>query len=453
MSESPDTPGVVERRLGGFVETTAWEDIPEAVRHQAKRSILNILATAFAGSGEAAIDKALAVMAPFSGAPTCPLVGRSERVDPALAAFLNAAAANIHDFDDTHPPTIIHPTAPVAPALFAFAEGRGIAGRALLRAFIVGAEVECRLGNALSPYHYARGWHITSTCGAFGAALGVGALLGLDQRRLTWAMGNAAAQAAGLVETLGTMAKSVSVGNAARGGLLAALLARVDYDGPPAPISGLRGFARVHADAPDLSRLTNGLGADWEIRRNTYKPYPVGVVLNPVIDACLSLRAEGKVGWDAIERVTLRGHPLLRQRTDRPDVDTGRLSQVSAQHAIAIVLKTGEAGVTAFSDPAVAETLGKRPTVAFVDEPERDIASVSMEVVARDGSRHTVEIAAAKGTPDNPLTDVEIEDKLRTQARAADFPGDIEALIGAVWGLETSSDAASVLRLAARPAS
>ncbi len=449
MEVDPDFPGAAEQRVAAFVASTPWEAIPEAVRHQARRSILNILATGFAGAGEAAIATALAVMQPFSGPPTAHLVGRAERVDAALAAFLNAAAANIHDFDDTHPATIIHPTAPVAPALFAFAEGREVPGRDLLRAFVLGAEVECRLGNALTPYHYTRGWHITSTCGPVGAALGVGALLGLDRRRLVFAIGSAVAQAAGLVETLGTMAKSVSVGNAARGGLLAALLAERDFDGPPAPLSGVRGFARVHADPPDLAALSDGLGERWEFGRNTYKPYPVGVVLNPVIDACLQLRAEG-LAWDAVARVTLHGHPLLRQRTDRPDVATGRESQLSAQHAIAIVLKSGTADPAAFSDPAATETLGRRPKVAFVDEPGWNIAAIRMEVETRDGARRTASVAAAKGSPDNPLSDAEIAAKLRAQAEAAEFPGDVEALIDAVWSLDSQPDAAVVPRLAAR---
>ncbi|SBW10956.1 conserved hypothetical protein [uncultured Alphaproteobacteria bacterium] len=447
MPIDPETPGAVEAAIAGFVETTPWEAIPEAVRHQARRAIVNILATGFAGAGE--IDVLLAALRPFSGPPSAGLVGRAERVDAALAAFLNAAAANVHDFDDTHTPTIVHPTAPVAPALFALAETRPVSGRALLRAFVLGAEVECRLGNALTPAHYARGWHVTSTCGPFGAALGVGALLGLDRHRLIAAISAAAAQAAGLVETLGTMAKSVSVGNAARGGLLAALLAQAGLDGPAAPLSGTRGFARVFADPPDLAALVDGLGERWEFGGNTYKPYPVGVVLNPVIDACLRLRGEG-LAWDDAVRVTLRGHPLLRQRTDRPDATTGRESQVSAQHAIAVALKTGAADPAAFSDRAVAETLGRRPEVRFVDDPACDIAAVEMTVETRDGARRTVAIAAARGTPGNPLSDAEIADKLRAQARAAGFPGDVEALIAAAWTLDALPDAAAIPRLAAR---
>ena len=133
---------------------------------------------------------------------------------------------------------MIHPTAPVAPALFAFAETERRDGAALLRAFILGGEIECRFGNAVSPYHYARGWHITSTCGVFGAAVGVGALLGLSEEQFGWALGNASAQAAGLVETLGTMSKSISVGNAARNGMTSALLAAEDFSGPAKPLEG-----------------------------------------------------------------------------------------------------------------------------------------------------------------------------------------------------------------------
>ena len=127
--------------------------------------------------------------------------------------------------------TIIHPTAPVAPALFALAELRPVSGRELLLAFALGVEIECRIGNAISPEHYGRGWHITSTCGCFGAAAGTGKMLSLDAERMVWALGGAATQTSGLVECLGTPTKSLSVGNAARNGLWSALLAEKGYAG------------------------------------------------------------------------------------------------------------------------------------------------------------------------------------------------------------------------------
>ena len=113
---------------------------------------------------------AMRVLTSLSGAERVTVLGRSERLDLLGAAFINAVGANLLDYDDTHLPTVIHPTAPVAPAALALAEQRGLSGAAMLHAFILGAEVECRIGNTVSPGHYARGWHITSTCGVFGSA-------------------------------------------------------------------------------------------------------------------------------------------------------------------------------------------------------------------------------------------------------------------------------------------
>src|SRR5207237_6442423 len=120
------------------------------------------------------------------------------------------------------------------------------------------------------------------------------------------------------------MAKSISVGNAARNGLAAALLAEQGFTGPEQAIEGTYGFAQVMSDESDIGALTNGLGERWEISSNAYKPYPCGVVLFPVIDGCLELRARHGLAADRIAGVTVRGHPLLRMRTDRPHAKHGR---------------------------------------------------------------------------------------------------------------------------------
>ena len=214
MSATPE----VSKTLAEFVVRTRWEDIPEAVRHEAKRSLVNFFACALAGCRDPALIAAGKVFARFSSGQECTIIGRPERTDMLHAAALNAMAANLFDYDDTHLPTIIHPTAPVAPALFALAETRPMSGQDLLLAFILSVEVECRLGNAISPWHYQRGWHITSTCGVFGAAAAAAKVLGLDATHTLWALGNASAQASGLVETLGTASKSMRVAALPPGG-------------------------------------------------------------------------------------------------------------------------------------------------------------------------------------------------------------------------------------------
>ena len=449
LSDAAERPGSATHRLSAFARETRWQDIPEAVRHEAKRSLLNGFATALGGCREPAIDKSLAVLQRFSGGRSCGIIGRGEHGDMLLAAYVNAMSANIFDFDDTHPATIIHPTAPVAPALFAFAETERRDGTALLRAFILGAEIECRIGNAISPYHYARGWHITSTCGVFGAAVGIGALIGLTEEQFCWALGNASAQAAGLVETLGTMSKSISVGNAGRNGIASALLAAEGFSGPAAPLEGARGFLPVYADVPRLDALTDGLGETWEIGKNTYKPYPVGVVLNPVMEACLDLHRAGAFAVEDVAEVELTGHPFLQQRTDRPDVTTGRESQVSAQHAIAIALRRGRAGLAEFDDDAVAETArdGIRPAVRFIDDDSYDIESVRMVVLTRQGKTHVAAVADTRGGSRNPMSDADLTEKLAMLADYGGFDRDVAPLADAVWSLDSAPDAAALMKL------
>ncbi len=251
-------------RLAQFVAASRWDQLPPEVRREGKRSVLNFIGCALGVAHAAPIEMALRVMTPLSGPDRVTVLGRPERLDPLGATFINAVAGNLLDYDDTHLRTVIHPTAPVAPAALALAEQRRLSGAAMLHAFILGAEVACRIGNAVSPGHYARGWHITSTCGVFGSAAASAKLLDLDAAQTSNALGIAASQSAGIVENLPSAAKNVSVGNAARNGLFAALLAEQGYTAAPAAIEGALGWARAMGDDPR--------GA-----RNNRRPrYPVG---------------------------------------------------------------------------------------------------------------------------------------------------------------------------------
>src|SRR6185436_14275993 len=276
-------PGITDS-LARFVAETKWIDLPEAARHDAKRAILNFFAVALAGCRTEPVEIALKSLSEFSGGKQATVIGRSERIDALSAAFLNAAGANVFDYCDTHLPTVVHPTSPVAPALLALAELRRVTGPELLLAFVLGFEIECRVGGAVSPGHYPKGWHITSTCGVFGSAAGAAKLLGLEAKQIVWALGNASTQSAGLCECLGWPAKSVSVGNAARNGLWSALLAQKGFEGPAEPISGVQGFLNAMNEEPNWTALTDGLGETWEIMNNAIKPYPCGVVLHPLLD-------------------------------------------------------------------------------------------------------------------------------------------------------------------------
>jgi 2-methylcitrate dehydratase PrpD len=438
----------VTQSLARLVVETRWEDIPSPVRHQAKRSLMNFFAVALAGCRTGPVEIALRSLAEFSGGKQATIIGRTERIDALSAAFLNAAGANVHDFCDTHSRTVIHPTAPVAPALLALAELRQVSGADLLLAFILGNEIQARIGLAISPSHYSRGWHITSTCGVFGAAGGAGKLLGLDERRMVWALGTAATQAAGLCECLGTAAKSASVGNAARNGLWSALLAGKGFDGPPEPLAGVQGYYNALAETPDLSLVTDGLGESWEIMATSYKPYPCGFVIHPVLDCVLDWRRDNPKAEAA--RVVVRGNPLLSDRTDRPNVSTGRESQVSVQHAVAVALLTGHAGLDEFSDARVRDpdVLALRSKVELIRDPAFSTIAAAVEITTTDGWIHHRSQSASRGSDANPMSDAALEDKLRSAAAGWEPQHDVAALIDAVWALDSNTDVSALASLA-----
>jgi 2-methylcitrate dehydratase PrpD len=443
--------GSVTGPLVDFLAASQWEDVPEAVRHAARRSILNVFGTALGGSRDVAIEGALKVLNRFSGSRDARVIGRPEKLDLMSAAFVNAASANVHDFCDTHHPTIIHPSAPVMPALFALAETQKVSGAALLHAFVLGVEVECRLGNAVSPWHYKRGWHITSTCGVFGVAAAAAKVVLLDRQQLGWALGNASAQSSGLVETLGTMAKSTGVGASARGGLMAAFFAQAGVDGPAEPVSGPRGFTSVMGNEATLAAITGELGTRWELLANTHKPYPCGVVLFPVIDAVLDLRGSNpELSVEAIARIVVEGHSLLGERADRPAVTTGREAQVSAQHSVAAVLIHGKAGVEQFEDACVAspDVLTLRQKVSVRELPGTPVEAARVTITLADGRALQSFVEAGRGTPKRPMSDADIETKVRELARYGRSGIDPSPLIDAVWSLDRNTDAGAVMRLA-----
>ncbi len=437
-------------QLGRFVADSRWDDLPASLRHEAKRSLLNFIGCALGVAQSPPISMAMRVLEPLSGASRVTVIGRSERLDPLSAGFINAIGGNLLDYDDTHLRTVIHPAAPVSPVALALAEQRGLSGAAVLHALILGMEVACRIGNAVSPYHYARGWHITSTCGIFGAAAASAKLLGLNAAQTAHAIGLASSQSAGTVENLPQAAKNVSVGNAARNGLFAALLAEQGYTAAPAALEGPLGWARAMGDVPVVEEITGELGSRWEAGQNTYKPYPCGIVMHPVIDACLSLRHEHGLTAADIAAVEVSGEQLLLDRGDRV-VTNDRDSRVSIHHCAAVSFLFGAAGLREFEDatvhdPAVA-AFRARTTARLDATLPRGAATATVRT--HDGRSLTATIHHAKGSNESPLSDAEIEAKVRDSATHGGFAGSIDAVIAAAWDLDARPSIEALMRATA----
>src|SRR5690606_33432941 len=441
----------LSRILGQFVYDTGFGAMPEPVRHEAKRSLLNFFAVALAGQNDPTLDIAAGVLEDVgTGKPQATVIGSSSRRDILSAAMLNAMSANVFDFDDTHLPTIIHPAAPIAPAVLAVAERDNLDGKALLTAFVLGVEVACRIGNSIPPAHYSNGWHITATCGVLGAAAGAGKLLCLDPTQLHWAIGIGAGHASGTVQALGSRAKSASIGSSSRNGLMSALLAKAGFDGPENSLEGAHGYLPLVGPTFDDAKITTGLGAHWEILSNTYKPYPCGVVLNAVIDCGLELHADPMVQarTAAGARIEVRGNSLMLKRGDRPEPASGREAQLSAQHAVAVALLYGKAGLPEFDDIVLKDADIRRlwGQVTMVQDDSFPDGAAEVELRWPDGKTITSTTLAPRGDLSNPMTDAELENKLRTLSRSRISEAATEALIQAVWQMEELEDINELLK-------
>ncbi|MFL6566975.1 MAG: MmgE/PrpD family protein [Burkholderiales bacterium] len=378
--------------LARFLAQSRWEDVPAAIRHEGKRGLLNALGCILAGRD----DPAVAIV---------------RKAFPVEDALMDAAAATAHDYDDTHLPTVIHATPPVAAVVLSIARKQKVSGPELLHAFVLGVETSCRMGNAVMPGHYERGWHITSTCGVFGATVAAAKLVRLDERQMASALGIAATQASGLVEVLGSMARVLNAGFAARNGLAAAHLAAGGFEGPRAPIEGMRGFVNVFGGNADLSQLTQRLGEHWEMKQVEYKPYPSGVVLHALIDACLEHREKLRNA----QSIRVHLSPLAVERTDRPEPRNAIEARLSAQHAVAVALLHGEAGLAQFSDAAAVDgqvqALRRRIGVAAdasLDKMAARIRADGVSIEARasrpmDDARLEAKFARLAGTQAAPL--------------------------------------------------
>lgn len=434
--------------LARFITESRFEALPEALRHEGRRSILNHVGCALGVARDPAVVTALEIMRESSGKAVASVYGQREKLGVMEAAFVNAIASNLLDYDDTHLRTVIHPSAPVAPAVFALAEETGATGAEVLHAFLLGGEVACRIGNAVSPGHYARGWHITASTGVFGAAAAAARLLRLSAEQTADALGIAASQSGSIVENLATAAKNIGVGNAARNGILAARFAARGYRAAPLSIEGPLGWARAMGDEAQVKEITEGLGQRWEIARNTYKPYAAGIVFHAVIDACLELRETLGAMVAQIARVTVAGDALLLARGDRV-VRNERDTRVSIHHCAAIALALGRADVADFEMPAVQDTELAALRAKVVTECDASLprGAARVTIALANGSTHQAYVEHPRGSAERPLSDAELAAKYRANAVLGGMTSDVQAQIAALWALDQAPSTAPLMAL------
>jgi 2-methylcitrate dehydratase PrpD len=450
-SSSPPPP--ITRILADWAANCSPTAVPESARKEAVRSIVNWIAAAVGGSRQPAVECALSALTPTSCTPGVRLFGRPELLDNLRAALVTGISSHVLDFDDTDLATIIHPAGPVASALFALCQTHPMSGAEFLHSFILGVEIECRIGRAIYPSHYEMGWHITGTCGTFGSAAACGRALQLDTGGMQAALGIAATEAAGLKVQFGSMSKSLNIGRASQNGMLAALLAQKGFTSAADAIEGKDGYVQAASLEHDYSPITAGLGHPFEITRNTYKPFACGIVIHPAIDAALQLRREYQLRPDDVRSIVVRANPLVLQLTGKLNPKDGLEGKFSVYHSVAVALVRGYAGpaeytAAAVNDPAVVSV---RRRIVVQTDPAVHPDETWMTIVTATGKTLDKHVEHAIGSEQRPLSDSELDEKFRNLAKEVLPATQAETLLSLAWGLPACRYAAAIPVAASTP--
>ena len=441
----------VTRAVAKLVVESRWEDIPNDVRKEASRSFFNWLGCAIGGIRHEASESSLSLARDFSGPAQATALGTPHRLDIFHAAWFNGISSHVFDFDDTHLRTVIHPSPPIAPAILALAEYQPMTGAEYVHAFALGIEVACRIGNAVCPAHYNVGWHSTSTAGVFGAAVAVGKILELNEKQMAWALGLAGTQASGLRENLNTMGKFLHPGHAARDGMTSAFLAQRGFTASEKILEAPRGFAHVLSQERNLDEITSDWGRRFEVLVNTYKPYPCGVVLHPVIDACLHFVRDQKITADDVAAVSLKVNFLVLEVTGKRHPQVGMDGKFSVSHCVAVSFIDGRVEEDQFTDARVLDprVIALSDKVTATVDPAIAADEVRMELTLRDGRKMTKHVEHALGSLKRPLTEAQLDEKFRRLCSDILPPAQVEQLIEQCHTLTELPDVAQVARSAA----
>src|SRR5229473_1069036 len=435
----PKTAGLT-KYVGDFVVRTRYEDIPAGVIELGKKSILDGLGLALAGS-RAESGPISRKFVEQSGAciGKATIIGTAQKTSPRFAALVNGISIHADDFDDTQLAAakdrvyglLVHPTVPVLPAIFALAEQRTVNGKDWLLAYHVGTEVECKIAESISPRHYQDGFHTTGTCGPFGSAAACAKLLQFDLSKTLKTFGLAASQSGGLRENFGTMTKPFQAGHAAEIGLASAELVALGWTAAEQILEADRGFFHAAGGSYDPPAIADRLGRPWTFASPgvSLKPYPSGSLTHPAMTELARLIETNNIQAAQVEKVDVGSNHNMTTTLLHHQPKTGLEAKFSMEFCMAILLLERKAGLGEFSDkvvqrPDVQEMIHR---VNFYEDPEAESAGYDkmtslLKINLKDGRVITGRADFGKGSPANPMTFEEAAAKFRGCAEFAGWP-------------------------------
>src|SRR5258706_5879467 len=455
-SAFPDVHGLTDY-VAKFVVDTAYDAIPPEVVQLGKKSILDGLGLALAGSraesGPLCLKYLDTLGAPQGGST---IIGTSRKTAPQFAALVNGISIHADDFDDTQLAVakdrvyglLVHPTVAVLPAVLALGQQLKISGKDLLLAYHLGVEVECKIAEAIAPRHYEDGFHSTGTCGPFGSAAACSKLFRLDREKTLNAFGIAASRSAGLRENFGTMTKPLQAGHAAESGVQSVQLADIGWTAATQILEAQRGFFHAAGGSFDSAAILGKLGAPWCFAAPgiSLKPYPSGSLSHPAMTEMMRLIELHDIRPAQVKQVEVGANHAMTQALLHHRPQTGLEAKFSMEFCVAILLLRRKAGLAEFTnrvvqDAQVQEMIAK---VRYYIDPEAESAGFDkmtsiIKITLKSGKTISGRASFGKGSPADPMTFEETAAKFRGCAEYADWPkSKTDALIAFVGRLETA---------------
>ncbi len=449
----------IAERLGAWVSGLTLSDVPEAAKHIARRCIIDTSAVAIAGSRTPVAEQIAAHVLSQYGSGPCTLLGATRTASAVGAALANGIAAHALDFDDTSYAGVLHGSTIVLPAVLAAAEQADISGVEYLEAFIAGSEAAYAIGLTLSDTHYLSGWWATGTLGAIGAAAGAAKALGLGGEETSTAISFAALQANGMIAMLGTDAKPILAGQAARLGLESAQLAGQGNSAPIGIFEDRRGFLKLMNEGKQEAAGLANLGQSWRLLEPgiAIKRAPVCSAAQAAIEVTENLIAEHTLERTEIKSVRCEVAHLVKISLVHDEPATPSEGQFSMPFAVGCILAFGQLGphrITAetLEDKNLQQAMAKVEMVEADDLNGPDFQPgfpecARVTITTSGGNSYTGFLGAATGMPSNPLTDEALSEKFRSCASFAGW-ADVKAntILARLWDIEKTGPVRALLR-------
>ena len=463
-----DLQGTVVGRLAALADRIRIDGLPADLHRDVARRVLDVLGNSLAAQGQPSARAVTAVARGWGGDPAATGIGTGARFPAATAALVNGTLAHSMDSDDTHLPSVLHPSASVIPAALAVGEAVAATGSAVLDAAGVGIEIAVRLGmggydeELGNSEFFERGQHATSICGAVGSAAAAAMLYGLDAEGIADAMGIAASFGAGLLEAnrTGGTVKRAHCGWAAHSGVTAAELARHGLTGPPTVIEGRFGFLYAFCgDRGDATKVTAGLGEQWELPGIFFKPYPCNHFTHAGIDAARTLRSGGLDPDDIVEIDLGVPTPVLRTIAEPAESkaapESGYHAAFSGPFTVARALLGGSGlgvGHRDFTDEAARDprTLALAALVTAHSDDRCDEIyphqfPAVLRVRTRAGTWHEARVDHNRGGPVHPLSDAELTRKFELNVEGRLSADVAQSVAAQALGLATADSLDALL--------